>query len=211
MFCHVGRLQDIACLQEVIEDCGLPLENSAQARSYLTMQRLLDAAFPPGRRNYWRSYYLSGLGGGAIAALLEWSQRAPSPFSSVLLESYTGAASRVPVAGTAFPHRAEPYNVHILACWTKPSDDDENIAWADSFWRALRPYSRGAVYVNFLGDEGEERVRAAYGGNYERLLEMKRTYDPANMFQLNSNIDPGPRPRVASALAAGVRHGGEQS
>jgi len=201
LFCHLGQLQDLGCLQKAITDCGPPLENSAQARSYVTMQRLLDDSFPSGRRNYWRSYYLSSLDDGAIAALLEWSHRAPSPFSSVLLERYTGAASRVAVGGTAFPHRAEPYNVHILACWTEPPDDHENIAWADAFWRVLRPYSCGAVYVNFLGDEGEERVRAAYGGNYDRLAEGKRMYDPANMFRLNNNIDPERRPRVTSRHA----------
>jgi FAD/FMN-containing dehydrogenase len=113
------------------------------------------------------------------------------------LRRYTGAASRVAVGATAFPHRAEPYPVHVLACWTEPSDDDQNIAWADALWRALRPYSRGAVYANFLGDEGEQRVRAAYGDNYDRLVEVKRTYDPANMFRLNNNIDHGGRPRMA--------------
>jgi FAD/FMN-containing dehydrogenase len=198
LFCHLGQPEDLGRLRQAIADCGPPLENSAQARSYVSMQRLLDDSFPPGRRAYWRSYYLSGLGGGAIAALLEWSRRAPSPFSSVLLERYTGAASRVAVDGTAFPHRAEPYNVHILACWTDASDDDENFAWADAFWRALRPYTRGAVYANFLGDEGDARIRAAYGGNYDRLVELKRAYDPANMFRLNNNIDPGRRPRMAS-------------
>ncbi len=191
LFCHLGDPAELVELQAAIADCGEPLENSARWRSYLTMQSLLDDSFPPGRRAYWRSYFLTGLGEEVVETLLDGSDRAPSPFSSVLIERYTGAASRVAVDATAFPHRREPYNVHILACWTDSADDQANIAWADAFWQALRPHSRGAVYGNFLGQEGDQRVRAAYGHNHDRLLAVKRTYDPDNMFRMNNNIVPG--------------------
>ena len=101
-----------------------------------------------------------------------------------------GAASRVAVTDTAFPHRQEQYELGILSQWDDHADSEKNIRWTREFWEAIQPNVEEAVYVNMLGEEGEERVRAAYGPNYERLVVLKNKYDPTNFFRLNQNIKP---------------------
>jgi FAD/FMN-containing dehydrogenase len=103
-----------------------------------------------------------------------------------------GAVSRVPADATAFGNREAPYWLVFNTTWADPADAEANIAWTRAFWDAMRPYSNGAVYLNFpgLGEEGETMVRASLGGNYERLARIKAAYDPTNLFQLNQNIKP---------------------
>lgn len=114
----------------------------------------------------------------------------PSAFSGIGLQHMGGAASRVPASATAFAHRAEQYDMLILSQWPAPADSDRNIAWTRELFAAMEPHLADAVYVNNLGDEGQDRVRAAYGANYPRLVEVKRTYDGDNLFRLNQNIAP---------------------
>jgi FAD/FMN-containing dehydrogenase len=122
--------------------------------------------------------------------LLGQAGRAPSPHSAVLLESYGGAAARVAPGATAYPHRGERFNLHVFASWLGADDDGRNVAWAREFWDAVRPASTGAAYVNFLEDEGEARARTAFGANYDRLVRLKRRYDPDNLFRRNQNVRP---------------------
>jgi hypothetical protein len=110
--------------------------------------------------------------------------------SFVLLQQMHGAASRVGPTETAFAHRREQYDSGVFAQWADPADSEKNIQWARESWDAMQPCVEQAVYVNNLGEEGEERVRAAYGPNYERLVELKNKYDPTNFFRLNQNIKP---------------------
>ena len=98
--------------------------------------------------------------------------------------------SRFAPDATAVAHRAWDYNVVITAMWTDPAEAERNVAWARTYWDALQPFAPAAVYVNYLGLEGEERVRAAYGSNYERLVALKNRYDPTNLFRLNQNVPP---------------------
>jgi hypothetical protein len=105
-------------------------------------------------------------------------------------ERQRGAAARVPVDATAFPHRAEQYDLLILAQWSEPARTDEHVGWARAAFDAIRPHLEDAVYVNNLGAEGPERVRSAYGPNHARLAALKRIYDPANVFRLNQNVPP---------------------
>ena len=167
-----------------------PLADWIGPLPFVRMQRLMDEAFPPGRRNYWKSDFLRELPDAAVDAVVEHAARAPSPHTAVLLESYTGAAARVAPGATAYPHRGAPYNLHLFAAWTDPAGDAGNVRWAREAREALAPYSTGGVYVNFLGDEGEARVRAAYGANHARLARAKRLYDPLNLFRLNQNVRP---------------------
>ncbi len=101
-----------------------------------------------------------------------------------------GAASRVEPSATAFAHRAYQYDCLILAQWPDPQASAENIAWTRAFFEALEPFHTGGVYVNDLGNEGVDRVRAAYGTNYQRLVELKDRYDPNNLFRINHNVGP---------------------
>jgi FAD binding domain/Berberine and berberine like len=173
---------------------GTPVADLAGPMPYCTMQALFDPAFPPGRRNYWKSGFFRGLDDTAIDIMVEHFARVPSPYSGVGLEQYGGAINRLRLEETAFPHRDYLFNFLVFASWDNPADDTANIGWARELWRALQPFMAEGVYVNYLGDtaaEGENRVRAAYGAaTYDRLAVLKRTYDPLNRFRLNQNIAP---------------------
>ena len=106
------------------------------------------------------------------------------------LQQVGGAIARLPASATAYGGREAAYDCFPIAIWDDPADDAANIRWARDFWAAMRPFSTGAVYVNNLGDEGEDRVRAAYGPNYQKLVALKNKYDPTNLFRLNQNIRP---------------------
>jgi FAD/FMN-containing dehydrogenase len=105
-------------------------------------------------------------------------------------EPLGGAVGRVGIDETAFRHRAAPYAALILATWTDAPESSRHIQWAREAWTALRPFSTGGVYVNYLNEEEEDRVKAAYGANHDRLVALKNTYDPTNLFRLNQNIKP---------------------
>jgi hypothetical protein len=112
----------------------------------------------------------------------------PPPFAAVAIEHLGGAISRVGERDTAFSHRQATHSLLVLRMWQDPAESDENISWARSCYRSAEPFLENAVYVNYLGDEGEARIRAGYGVNYERLVEVKSRYDPKNLFRLNQNV-----------------------
>lgn len=145
---------------------------------------------PPGRYHYWKSAFVRELSESAIDALVTQVSRKPSPTTFVGLQQMHGASARVPVAATAFPHRAEQYDLIILTNWVNPADADENIRWTRELWDVMQAIVDDSVYVNDLGDEGTDRVQAAYGSNYPRLAAIKKKWDPTNFFRLNQNIPP---------------------
>jgi FAD/FMN-containing dehydrogenase len=169
---------------------GPPLDDSIQMLPYLDWQRVPDAGFPPGRQHYWKSGYLRRLTDAALDALLAIPPTIPTPQTAVGLQGLRGAAARVPVDATAFPHRATQYDLLILTQWSDPARSDDHVGWTRSAFDALQPHLEDAVYVNNLGTEGPERVRAAYGSNHARLATLKRAYDPTNVFHLNQNVPP---------------------
>jgi FAD/FMN-containing dehydrogenase len=114
----------------------------------------------------------------------------PSPRSFFVFQQVGGAISRVPATATAYANRAAAYDCFPVSIWSDPDADKENIAWAREMYSVLRPFGMDGVYVNNLGDEGHERVRAAYGENYDRLVALKRKFDPENLFRLNQNVQP---------------------
>ena len=123
----------------------------------------------------------------------------PSPLSSVVLELYGGAAAQAPLGGTAFPHREEQFCLVIVSCWQQPEEDQNNIHWARAFWQAILPHFSHRVYVNYVQDmgvEGEAKLTEGYGAHYDRLLALKRKYDPQNVFRLNQNINPAEQQAV---------------
>jgi hypothetical protein len=122
--------------------------------------------------------------------MAEYVSQMPSPATGVGLQQMHGTASRVDPTATAFPHRDEHYDFLILSQWVDPAESEKNIEWTRSLFEAMDPFFEDGVYVNNLGDEGEDRVMAAYGANYERLLDLKGKYDPTNLFRLNQNIPP---------------------
>jgi hypothetical protein len=121
---------------------------------------------------------------------VEHANRATSPLTGVAIEYYGGAASRVRVSETAFAQRQAQYSIGILAQWTEPGESQRHIEWARGLANSLSPFSSGAYFLNFLGDEGEDTIKAAFGPNYHRLTAIKKKYDPKNFFCLNQNIKP---------------------
>jgi len=159
--------------------------------SYCDVQQAFDADFPFGLKNYWKSSNLAALSDDAIDTMVAFMESAPSLMPMVFVERLGGAVARVPNDATAFGHRDAEYDLIIAAIWGDAAEQEAHIEWAKSFWEATQPYSTESVYVNYLSEEGEERVRAAYGGeHYARLVELKRTYDPGNVFRSNQNIRP---------------------
>ena len=161
---------------------------------YVKVQRMMDDAFPAGRQNYWKSNFLKGLDAEAIRVIIDHVAKAPSPYSAVAIEQFSGAVNRVAIDDTAFNHRNARYNLLIVGIWSDPTAKAANMRWVRDLWSAMQPYSSGGVYVNYLGqeaDEGVERVKSAYGAEkYARLVALKQKYDPTNLFRLNQNIRP---------------------
>jgi FAD/FMN-containing dehydrogenase len=157
---------------------------------YTVIQKLLDGAATPGNRYYMRSNLLDALGEGAITTLVQAYANTPSPLSAVVIVPFGGAVSRVAPEATAFFHRSARYSLTLLGAWIEQSEDEANIAWLKDTFGKLQPFLAEGVYVNELFDEGEDRVRQAYGKTFSRLQDLKRRYDPTNLFRLNQNIQP---------------------
>jgi FAD/FMN-containing dehydrogenase len=174
-----------------LREFGPPVVDLVQPMPYAAAQCMADDFFPPGLRHYWKSSFLPRLSDDAIDTLATRFETVPSPQTIVIVEQLGGAVARVDGAATAFPHRFWDFNFLTTSMWPDAQDDEENIAWTRDLWDAMQPFTSDAVYVNFLGVEGEERVRAAYGTTrYEQLVALKNEYDPTNFFRLNQNIKP---------------------
>jgi FAD/FMN-containing dehydrogenase len=186
--CYTGSLDEGERHIQALRKVGSPISDLIHPKPYLKTVSMLRAA-PDGRCYYERSSTLEELSDEAIDLIVEYGRARTSPFSQVLIQHIHGAASRVHATGTAFAQRQESYILGIFAAWTD-DESQKHIEWTRSFWTATRRFASPGVYVNFLGDEGEERIRASYGVNYQRLVALKKRYDPTNFFHLNQNIQP---------------------
>lgn len=169
---------------------GSPVADTIGPTTYLAMQSLLGPGFPSGRLNYWRSGLANEISDTAIETIVEYVTRVPSPFTATVFANTHGAFSRVAKGDTAYWHRDQQYDLVIISSWTEPAASERNVRWTREFSDAIKPQLSRGVYVNDLGDEGDQRIKDAYGGNYDRLLTLKRKYDPSNFFRMNQNIDP---------------------
>jgi FAD binding domain/Berberine and berberine like len=188
--CYCGDLTEGEKVFKPLRAFGSPMLDEIQPMPFPQMQTLLDAAFPDGNQNYWKSTFLRELSDDAIAVLVEHANRATSPLTGVTIEFYGGAASRAGVSESAFAQRQAQYDLAILAQWVDPGESQRHIGWARGLADLMRPFSSGADFLNFLGEEGEDTIKAAYGPNYDRLMAVKKKYDPINFFCLNQNIKP---------------------
>lgn len=186
--CYCGPLAEGERVVEPVRTFGPPLVDQIHPMSYLEAISMLDATGPAGNHYYFKTSTVKELSDEAISTIAQYGAARTSPWSVVLIEHLHGAASRVAPAETAFAQREESYIVGIFANWTE-GEASTHIEWARSFWNAMQPWASGA-YINYLGQEGEERVRVAYAGNYQRLRTLKQRYDPANFFHHNQNIKP---------------------
>ncbi len=189
--CHAGQdLQRAEADLKPLREFGPPVMDAVQAMPYPVVNTILDGGFPRGALNYWKSAFLTDLTADASAAIVEAYATTPSPMSAIVIEHLHGQATRVDPTATAFPHRDPGYSVLVLAQWADPADTEANVAWAKETFNALRPYMSDRRYMNYLSADDGNATRDAYGINYERLVQVKRRYDPANLFRLNQNIDP---------------------
>jgi FAD/FMN-containing dehydrogenase len=173
------------------KEWGSPLVVQVGPLPYQVMNTILDAGFPTGSLNYWLSSFTRGLPDELIDIAVQRFATTPSPMSAILLEHFHGAVTRVGPTETAVPHRDEGWNLFIPSVWTGPADTEANIAWTRETFAALRPHFATGRWLNYLGDDqGGAAIRAAYGPNYNRLVEVKRRYDPGNVFHGNHNIAP---------------------
>jgi Berberine and berberine like len=173
-----------------LREFGPPLADTIGAMPYPVINTLSDAGYPRGALNYWKSAFFASLGQDALEIMVDAVRRCPSPMSGLSIMPYLGAVTRVPATATAFPHRAPGYSLLIVSQWQDRADTDANIAWASETFSALRPYMSARRYVNNLSADDGRLVRDIWGINYERLVQVKRRYDPDNVFRLNHNIDP---------------------
>ena len=191
LLCHCGPLSDGEAATRPIKGFGSPAIDEIGPMTYCQLNSMLDAGYPKGALNYWKSNFLAQLSDEAIDTMIECFARCPSSMSEVALEHIHGAATRVGTGDTAFPHRAPGYDLLVLSQWTDPADTDRCTAWARDTYAAMRPFLASGRYVNYLDhDEAGDHVAAAYGPNYRRLQELKTKYDPRNFFHMNQNIRP---------------------
>ena len=187
---YSGAVADGERVVRSIKGFGRPVMDVMGPIPYLGQQSMLDQAMPPNLRNYWKAEFVSNLSDEIIEAAVSGYAEAASPLSSILFFPIHGAAARVPPDATAYPHR-RGIHMGIYSLWHDAAQDGPNIQWVRRVWDAVQPHIPGGVYVNELGDdEGNDRVRQAYGANYRRLAQIKAKYDSKNLFRLNANILP---------------------
>jgi hypothetical protein len=184
----IGPLDAGERLLKPLRSLDNPVADGIAPMSFVDLQRGGDAAFPRGRRHYWKASFLRRLEQGAIDVLLEFAATCPSPYTQVGLQQMHGQAARVSPTETAFAHRHDQWDCLMLTQWDDPTEDERNIRWTRELHAALHPWLEAAVYVNNLGDDDAERIRFAYGVNFDRLLAVKAKYDPDNFFRGNQNV-----------------------
>ncbi len=186
--CYCGSSDEGKRVVQRLRSFGQPAFDSVQPMSYVGLQSMLDAAVPLGRRHYWKSSFVRRASDEAIEIMVDFMSRKPSPMTFSYLMHAHGATVRVKPSETALAHRTDAYDFAMISQWSDPAADERNVVWTREFFEAMQAHVENGVYVNNLGDEGEDRVRAAYGPNYDRLVGLKRKYDSTNFFRLNQNI-----------------------
>jgi FAD/FMN-containing dehydrogenase len=177
---------------EPLRRFGKPLADVIGPTPFAGFQTAFDPLLAPGARNYWKSHSLRELTDGAMDVLLEYTTRLPTPQTEIFLGNLGGAINRVPADSTAYGVRDAEFIINVHGRWETAADDERGIAWSRGVFDALTPHATGSVYVNFLTEDEQGRVRAAYGANYDRLMGLKGRYDPQNLFRMNQNISPAP-------------------
>jgi FAD/FMN-containing dehydrogenase len=189
--CHLGEPEDAQRELAPFMGFGSPLVTQVGPMPYPVMNTLLDGGYPKGALNYWLSSFTNGLSDALIDTAVERFASIPSPMSAMLIEHFHGAVTRVDPTATAVPHREPGWNLAILSEWTDPAHTHANVAWTRETHAALKPELSDRRWLSYLGDDqGDDAIRAAYGPNYDRLRQIKRRYDPDNVFHLNHNIAP---------------------
>ena len=190
MACYCDDLTEGERVLKPLRAFGSPVFDAIQPTSFPTMQKLVDEMSPDSTHNYWRSTFIRDFSDEVIDLIIEHGNRMESRLSRIVIQFFGGAAGRVAPADTAFAQRQAEYNVGIETQWTDAAESEKHIGWTRTLSDALRPYSSNGYLLNFIGDEEPDTIRAAFGSNYARLVELKTKYDPTNFFSLNQNVPP---------------------
>jgi len=192
VICYAGPIDEGERVIAPLRLFGPPVADMIGPMPYRSQQSMFDEAFPHGRQSYWKSSLMHAIDDDAIDIAIDYMSRVPSAGTATLFEHYHGAYARSEGGETAFSHRSDPYDFVILSVWDDRAETPANVRWTREFFETMRPHLSTGVYVNVLdNDEGVDRVKAAYGDNYERLVALKHKYDPTNLFRMNQNIRPG--------------------
>jgi FAD/FMN-containing dehydrogenase len=187
---YCGAVAEADKLIAPLRDFGTPLGEHIGPQPYVQWQKAFDPLLTPGARNYWKSHNFTELADGALNSAIEFAGKLPSPQCEIFIGLIAGAPNRVAPNAMAYGHRDARFVLNVHGRWDEAADDEKGIGWAREFFKASAPYASAGAYVNFMTAEEGDRVAAAYGSNYERLVEIKRRYDPENVFHFNQNIKP---------------------
>ncbi|HEU5099093.1 MAG TPA: FAD-binding oxidoreductase [Roseiflexaceae bacterium] len=190
VWCYAGPLEHADEVFQPIRQAHPPVIDFAGPLPYPALQSMFDPLLPPGLQWYWRADFVNELSDEAIARHVEHGSHLPTPLSQMHLYPIDGATHRVGRDDTAFSYRDARWAEVIVGIDPDPANAATIKDWTIAYWEALHPYSAGGAYVNFMMDEGQERVQATYRDNYARLVEVKNRYDPTNLFHVNQNIEP---------------------
>jgi FAD/FMN-containing dehydrogenase len=188
--CYAGGIEQGQQAVRPLYDFGQVLGEHLGPMPYTAWQQAFDPLLTPGARNYWKSHNFTGLSDGLFDTTIEYAGKLPSPQCEIFIGLVGGQPNRVPTDATAYTQRDARFIMNVHGRWERPQDDQHVISWAREFFDKSAPYATGGVYVNFMTQEETGRVKAAYGSNYARLAQVKRKYDPANLFRMNQNVPP---------------------
>jgi FAD/FMN-containing dehydrogenase len=190
LWSYAGPLEMAEEVFKPIREFKSPILDFAGPIPQPVLQSMFDPLIKPGFQHDWRGDFVKNLRDEAIALHVSYGNTMPTTLSAMHLYPINGAASKVSDSATPWQYRDSIWNMVIIGCDPDPSNKEIITTWTKQYWEALHPYSAGGAYVNFLGDEGEDRIKATYGKNYDRLVSIKTKYDPANLFRMNQNIKP---------------------
>jgi hypothetical protein len=190
IWCYSGPMEEAGEVFKSIRDLGPPALDLVGPMPHPALQSMFDALYPPGLQWYWKAHFVNELSDEAISLNVRHGSEIPNMLSVMHLYPINGAAHRVGRNDTPWSFRDATWAQVIAGVDPDPANKERIMAWAKKYWEALRPYSAGGGYVNFMMDEGEDRIKATYPGNYERLVAVKTKHDPSNLFRVNQNIKP---------------------
>lgn len=188
--CHSGNMEKGKKRLSTLQKIGKPILEAITPMPYVALQQNFDAGSPEGARYYWKSYFMNELSDKAIDTFIRFTNHLPGPLTLAGFEPMGGAIGRIAPDATAFPDRDAKFAFGVWAGWDDENNDDEIIAWTREFHKAMKPFSNGSMYTNYLDRDDDFRVKPIYGENYKRLQKIKAKYDPDNFFRLNQNVVP---------------------
>ena len=188
--CYTGDLKTGEQVLQPLRAFGNPIADIIAPHPFTAWQQVLDPLLTPGMRNYWKSHEFLDVPEGLIDVFVDFAGRLPDPQTEIAFAQLGGAIGRVPNDATAYSHREAKFLVNLHGRWDSAANDKKGIDWSRDLFKACGPFSTGAVYVNFLTADEEERVKMAYGANHAKLVAIKKKYDPTNLFRMNMNIRP---------------------